>query len=315
MRSRDRGQSREVLSSESPITSSAGGPAATATRFGLETPIAYHHESVAIMFIHIVNLKGIAAGHDGVLLVHELNRLLVELDRIVDDHRAYKIMAIADMYMCVAGDSIAATKKLPGENHVLQLCKAALGVMRLVSTSEFQVEGVPLQLKIGINCGPVASGVIGRKTLNYHVFGDAVNVASRMCSTSEPGCIQLSFDAAQYLHQHGGWHRLLLERGEIIVKGKGLMRTYWLPTDIAGQEFSSKTAKTPFAAGAVAVSSEGSSVIPSVSPSAASQRKGRHSRRVTERGSITQLEGFLREQARIQATPLAFGTLAFAPTC
>jgi len=250
------------------------------------------------MFLQVVNLKKLAAGTAGVNLITILNRLLVNVDQVVEECRAYKIMAIADMYMCVAGDTIAASSQLPGENHVRQLCKAALKILELLRVNDYSVDGTPLTVKVGINCGPVASGVIGRKTLNYHVFGDAVNVASRMCSTSLDGCIQLSSEAAQYLYQHGGRHKVLVERGEILVKGKGLMRTYWLPPEAWSSDTPMRRSMTPFAQ-------------PVRSAMAAPARKRRLHRRISERGSITQLERFLKESAQAQAVSLSPITMAF----
>ena len=87
-------------------------------------------------------------------------------------------------------------------------------------------DGTQAQFRFGLHCGPLIAGVIGRNGLQYDVWGDTVNVASRMESTSEPGKIQISEAVARYLTSHSSFH--LTERGEVNVKGKGTMTTYWL---------------------------------------------------------------------------------------
>jgi adenylate cyclase len=84
--------------------------------------------------------------------------------------------------------------------------------------------GQPLQLRIGIHCGPVVGGVIGIKRLSYDLWGDTVNVASRMELYSKPGSIQVS----EVVYQQLKPSFQLEPRGPITVKGKGEMNTYWL---------------------------------------------------------------------------------------
>ena len=83
-----------------------------------------------------------------------------------------------------------------------------------------------INVRIGVHCGPVTAGVIGTKRLQYDVWGDTVNVASRMESTGEAGKIQVSEAFAQ-LVANG---HALDARGEVDIKGKGSMTTYWLET-------------------------------------------------------------------------------------
>src|SRR5690606_11120110 len=81
-----------------------------------------------------------------------------------------------------------------------------------------------LQMRIGINTGPAVAGVIGTKRFIYDIWGDSVNVASRMESHAEPGTIQVSHDTAERLKRSF----VLEKRGEIEVKGKGIMQTFFL---------------------------------------------------------------------------------------
>jgi class 3 adenylate cyclase len=89
------------------------------------------------------------------------------------------------------------------------------------------LNGEAVRLRIGLHIGPVTAGVIGTQRLQYDVWGDTVNVASRMESTSEPGKIQISEALKEALTQALS-EAHIVPRGETEVKGKGLMNTYWL---------------------------------------------------------------------------------------
>jgi len=91
--------------------------------------------------------------------------------------------------------------------------------------------GHKIQVRIGLHSGPVIAGVIGKERLQYDVWGDTVNVASRMESTGSPGQIHVSEDFAKKIlaAQEGGEEEFKVEsRGEVDVKGKGKMETYWI---------------------------------------------------------------------------------------
>jgi adenylate cyclase len=108
-------------------------------------------------------------------------------------------------------------------DHARAIARMALAMAHTVSKFVAD-DGEPFQLRIGINTGPVIAGVIGKKKFSYDLWGDAVNVASRMESSGEPGRIQVSEASYRLLARDF----LLEERGLVAIKGKGAMKTYWL---------------------------------------------------------------------------------------
>ena len=88
----------------------------------------------------------------------------------------------------------------------------------------YRASGTPLSIRMGIHTGPVVAGVIGTRKFIYDLWGDTVNVASRMESQGEPGCIQVTTATYQLLKDK----YIFKERGALAVRGKGNMITYWL---------------------------------------------------------------------------------------
>jgi class 3 adenylate cyclase len=128
-----------------------------------------------------------------------------------------KIKTIGDAYMVAGGLPV------PRSDHAEAIAQMALDMQREIA--KFQRDGrESLRLRIGINSGPVVAGVIGIKKFIYDLWGDTVNVASRMESQGVPGRIQVTATTYEYLKDK----YLLEERGTTLVKGKGEMTTYWL---------------------------------------------------------------------------------------
>ncbi|KAK6758396.1 hypothetical protein RB195_015920 [Necator americanus] len=133
-----------------------------------------------------------------------------------------QVETIGDGYLCVSG--------LPhrnGREHIKAICNMSLGFMK--SLEGFRIPHLPherVNLRIGAHTGSVVAGVVGLTMPRYCLFGDTVNTASRMESNGKPGMIHLSAEANYLLHVVGGFQTEL--RGEVIIKGKGVMETYWL---------------------------------------------------------------------------------------
>ena len=147
--------------------------------------IARHYEQVSVLFADVVDFTPLADAlpPDGV--VDLLDDLFTEFDELVERHGVEKIKTIGDAYMVAAG--------VPREraDHAHVLAELALEMCGVVDRHR-RADGSPLRLRIGINSGPVVAGVIGRRKFIYDLWGDAVNVASRMELQGTPGRIQIT---------------------------------------------------------------------------------------------------------------------------
>ena len=179
--------------------------------------IADDFAEVTILFGDIVNFTSLSSQISPTELVDLLNQIISDFDQLAETYRLEKIKTIGDCYMVAAG------LPEPRPDHALVMAEMALA-MRDVIQRFLTPAGQPFQLRIGINSGPVVAGVIGRKKFIYDLWGDAVNVASRMESHGIPGKIQVSLSTAKHLQ---GQYQLE-PRGEIDVKGKGPMQTFFL---------------------------------------------------------------------------------------
>jgi class 3 adenylate cyclase/CheY-like chemotaxis protein len=184
---------------------------------GSEALIAEHFDDVTILFADIVGFTPLSAHLGPIELVNFLNQIFSEFDQLAQQYGLEKIKTIGDAYMVVGG------LPMPMVNHAEAIAQMALDMQQAINC--FQTpKGEPFQIRIGINTGSVVAGVIGRKKFIYDLWGDAVNVASRMESSGVPGRIQVT--AATYERLKDKY--LFEERGATFVKGKGDMMTYWL---------------------------------------------------------------------------------------
>ncbi|MFZ4728020.1 MAG: adenylate/guanylate cyclase domain-containing protein, partial [Pseudanabaena sp.] len=179
--------------------------------------VADAYDEVTVLFADIVNFTEYAAAISASDLVNCLNDIFSEFDRLVDLYDLEKIKTIGDSYMAVGGLPI------PSKDHAVAIAEMALEMQ--ISIQKFKrLDGSPFSLRIGIHTGQAIAGVIGTKKFIYDLWGDTVNVASRMESHGVAGCIQVTEATYQILKNK---YRLE-QRNAINIKGKGEMITYLL---------------------------------------------------------------------------------------
>ena len=175
------------------------------------------HPSATILFSDEVGFTSMTKEMQPERLVRMINQLFSEFDNLCEYHGIEKIKTIGDAYMAVCGVPSAV------ENHAEQASRMALDMLR-VHTDMMQSQDINLRIRIGLHSGPVVAGVIGSKKYAYDLWGDAVNVASRMESTSMPDCVQISEATKNLLPEHFQ----VESRGSVEIKGRGKMDTYFL---------------------------------------------------------------------------------------
>ncbi len=179
--------------------------------------IADGFAEVTILFADIVGFTEISSRTSPQELVELLNKIFSAFDHLSEQYGLEKIKTIGDNYMVAGGLPVSCA------NHAESIAEMALEMQQEIMKFS-DASGQQLQIRIGINTGPVVAGVIGTKKFIYDLWGDAVNTASRMESQGFPGKIQVSDSTYKLL-----CHKYLLKtRGTINVKGKGDMTTYYL---------------------------------------------------------------------------------------
>jgi adenylate cyclase len=179
--------------------------------------IADKYDDASVLFADIVGFTERASGTAPADLVRFLDRLYSAFDALVDKHGLEKIKVSGDSYMVVSG------VPQPRPDHAQALADFALD-MANVAAGLTDPHGRSVPLRLGMACGPVVAGVVGSRRFFYDVWGDAVNVASRMEATDSVGRIQVPEEMYTRLKDDF----VLQERGRIDVKGKGFMRTWYL---------------------------------------------------------------------------------------
>jgi class 3 adenylate cyclase len=150
-------------------------------------------------------------------VVRLLNEIFSKFDWLAELHHLEKIKTIGDAYMVVGG------LPAPRKDHAEAIAEIALDMQKVVRRVS-SGEGKEFEIRIGINSGPVIAGIIGSKKFIYDLWGDTVNIASRMESLGQPGSIQVSESTFELIRD-----KFELEpRGQIEVKGKGKMTTHFL---------------------------------------------------------------------------------------
>jgi adenylate cyclase len=193
-------------------------PASVAERLKREEGvIADAHDAVTVLFADIVGFTSLADRLSPAELVALLDRVFARWDVLAAGHGVEKIKTIGDAYMAAAGIP------LPRDDHAEAIAELALAMRPEAERCGAEV-GLPFEVRIGIDTGPVVAGVIGRAKFIYDLWGDTVNTASRMESRAPPGAIQVT-ERAQRRLRHA---YELRARGPIDVKGKGTMNAYLL---------------------------------------------------------------------------------------
>ncbi|KAK1797909.1 hypothetical protein P4O66_007959 [Electrophorus voltai] len=187
-------------------------------------------ECVAVMFASIGNFSEfyveLEANNEGVECLRLLNEIIADFDEIISEdqfRQLEKIKTIGSTYMAASGLNDSTYDKA-GRSHIRALADYAMRLMdqmKYINEHSFN----NFKMKIGLNMGPVVAGVIGARKPQYDIWGNTVNVASRMDSTGVPERIQVTTDLYQVL---SSYNYSLEYRGVVKVKGKGDMATYFL---------------------------------------------------------------------------------------
>lgn len=179
--------------------------------------ISDNFEEVTVLFIDIVGFTDLSSKITPKELVDLLNTIFSAFDRLAEIHGLEKIKTIGDAYMAVGGLPV------PGKDHAKNVAGMALDVLEEIKRINNELN-TGFKIRVGINTGPVVAGVIGTRKFSYDLWGETVNIASRMESHGITDNIQVSHESYKHLKKDF----ILKDRGIINVKGKGNMRTYLL---------------------------------------------------------------------------------------
>jgi class 3 adenylate cyclase len=199
-------------------------PAPIATRLkNSEQTIADGFADVTVMFADIVNFTRVAEGLTPQAVFSMLNRIFSSFDELAEKHGLEKIKTIGDAYMVAGGIND------DNSDYSSAIAAMALDMMNVLHT-DFNVNQQHLEMRIGIGSGPVVAGVVGKKKFIYDLWGDTVNIASRITSEGLPGLIHVDESTHARLNQR-------FEFGEartVSYKGKGKMTVYPLLGKLSG---------------------------------------------------------------------------------
>lgn len=192
-----------------------------------ESVAAEWHESVTVLFCDIVGFVELSNTLQPVTVMHILDDLYSRFDALTFSLPVYKVETVGDCYMAASG------LFHEDHEHQINMVKFARGLIDIASRVRLPNDQ-PLQLRIGIHCGSVMSGMVGRIRRHFRLFGDTVNTASRMESTSLPCCVQVSQSMYSQVRHCPDFRWTC--RGSVNVKGKGAMTTYFLSPEAPSAE-------------------------------------------------------------------------------
>jgi class 3 adenylate cyclase len=181
---------------------------------------AKKYESVTVFFSDFKGFTSYSETLSPEALVETIGYYFSKFDVIIEKYGLEKIKTIGDAYMCAGG------LPFPSDNHAENMIRAAMEIADFVSETKKDVNAKALNfdIRIGINTGPVVAGVVGAKKFAYDIWGDTVNIASRMESASEPGKINISENTYEIIKGNFDCEY----RGQLDVKNKGKMKMYFV---------------------------------------------------------------------------------------
>ena len=182
-----------------------------------EQHIADHFDEASVLFTDIAGFTRISAALKPDEVVTLLERVFAAFDVLVEKHGLEKIKTVGDAFLVAAG------LPEPRDDHAEAIADFALDLRRAAPKISLPGGG-NLEIRIGFHSGPLIAGVIGESRFLYDMWGDTVNVASRMESLGETGKIQVSDET----HDMPKENFVMEPRGTVAVKGRGEMQTWWL---------------------------------------------------------------------------------------
>jgi len=183
-------------------------------------------ESASVLFTDFVGFTKYTEFLDPEVLVQRMDYYYAAFDAIIEKYGLEKIKTIGDAYMCAAGIPD------PDPEHAVKIARAGQDIVAFIEEvkKEKKADDVAFDIRVGINSGPLVTGVVGTKKFAYDIWGDTVNVAGRMESISEPGRITISENTYTLVKDHLDCE----PRGEIIIKNHGSMKTYFIAREASG---------------------------------------------------------------------------------
>nr|XP_039256751.1 soluble guanylate cyclase gcy-31-like [Styela clava] len=204
---------------------------ATSLRHGNTTvSLCEKYDDVTVLFSDIVNFACISkhiAPHEIMII---LNMMVSVFDILCDKFDIYKVETIADGFMAVSG--------APTYNkyHARNMADMAFEMLKGIKTVKDPNTRDPIEIRIGLHCGDVIAGLVGHKIPRYCLFGNTVNIASKMEATGEGMRIQISQTCKDNLDQYGGIY-IVEDKGYVDIKGCGDIMTYWLNGKTEDEKF------------------------------------------------------------------------------
>jgi class 3 adenylate cyclase len=186
---------------------------------GKATPQSY--DMVTVLFTDFKGFTKIAEKLTPEQIVTELDRCFLAFDEILEKYDLEKIKTMGDGYMCAGGLPIA------NKTNPIDAVRAGLAMLAFMEElkKEKEAKGEPIwELRLGIHTGPVVAGVVGKKKFVYDIWGDTVNVASRMESSGEAGKVNISEATYEYVKSYFN----CVPRGKIMAKNKGEIEMYFV---------------------------------------------------------------------------------------